>query len=451
MDNLTYAYAAGTNRLRHISDGVPPYYFSTDIDGQQTDNYAYDANGSMQKDLQRDVAFVVNDIRNLPVSMWKVSTGQELKYYYDTEGKRIRKDAGSTEYYVNGVSGETEAIVKSDESGATHSILGVDNLGQVKRTGSTFARYYYLKDHLGTIKMTVDAACNTTGYDDYYPFGMQMDGRCYSSSADPRYKYTAKERDSESGYDWFEVRSYDARIGMFRGPDPLASSFPGRSPYVYAGSNPVRFFDPTGMADSASAAQATELASEYERWSRMPVFGPLYSMIAGYMYSEAGDQARSMQNLREGAIGTVGTIGAMAALTAAEGATTKVGTGREVDPVRTPYTIARQANTPEALAAREAVASGASLYRTGEFGVQEIPGQAWSFSNPLSTADYSFKMGMPPTARFDWVMEGAMKPGGHFVTRNAPGIGANLGGHMEVIAVPDAVRINWFHLVGGNK
>lgn len=94
MDNLTYTYAAGTNRLRHISDAVAAGTFSTDIDNQQTDNYGYDANGSMEKDLQWDVAFVVNDIRNLPVSMWKASNGQELKYYYDTEGKRIRKTRG---------------------------------------------------------------------------------------------------------------------------------------------------------------------------------------------------------------------------------------------------------------------------------------------------------------------------------------------------------------------
>ena len=247
MDNLTYTYATGTNRLRHISDAVAAGTFSTDIDNQQTDNYGYDANGSLQKDLQRDVAFAVNDIRNLPVSVWKASTGQELKYYYDTDGKRIRKDAGSTEYYVNGLTGETEVIVKSDETGATHSILGRDNLGQVKRSGTTFARYYYLKDHLGTIKMTVDASCNTTGYDDYYPFGQQMDGRCYTSSADPRYKYTSKERDAESGYDYFGARYYGARASRWTSVDPLVDKYAAHSPYIYSFENPVRFLDLTGM------------------------------------------------------------------------------------------------------------------------------------------------------------------------------------------------------------
>lgn len=246
MDNLGYVYGAGTNRLRHISDAVAAGTFASDIDNQVTDNYAYDANGSMEKDLQRDVAFVVNDIHNQPVSMWKASTGQELRYYYDTEGKRIRKDVGSTEYYVNGPGGETEVVVKGDASGATHSILGRDNLGQVKRSGAAFARYYYLKDHLGTIKMTVNSMCDTVGHDDYYPFGQQMEGRCSASDADPRYKFTEKERDAESGYDYFGARYYDARIGRWSTADPSTATYPEWSPYAYGLNSPSLLRDPNG-------------------------------------------------------------------------------------------------------------------------------------------------------------------------------------------------------------
>jgi YD repeat-containing protein len=205
MDSLTYVYSTGKNRLRHIQDAVSPSAFTVDIDNQVTDNYGYDDNGALQKDLQRDIAFVVSDIRGLPVSMWKASTGAEVKYFYDTEGKRIRKDASVTEYYLNDPSGNTEAIVKSDLSTATHSTWGNDNIGQVKRTGTSWARYYYLKDHLGTIKMTVDASCNRASWDDFYPFGMQMEQRCGNQGqGDARYKFTQKSRDVESPYDCFD-------------------------------------------------------------------------------------------------------------------------------------------------------------------------------------------------------------------------------------------------------
>ena len=35
-------------------------------------------------------------------------------------------------------------------------------------------RYYYLKDHLGSIRMTVDGTGTVVGYDDYYPYGLTM-------------------------------------------------------------------------------------------------------------------------------------------------------------------------------------------------------------------------------------------------------------------------------------
>jgi hypothetical protein len=85
-------------------------------------------------------------------------------------------------------------MVKSDLSTATHKIWGNDNLGQVKRDGTTWTRCYYLKDHLGTIKMTVDASCNIVSYDDYYPFGMVMEGRSANlGQGDTRYKLPKKK------------------------------------------------------------------------------------------------------------------------------------------------------------------------------------------------------------------------------------------------------------------
>ena len=43
--------------------------------------------------------------------------------------------------------------------------------------------YYYLKDHLGNIRVTVDENGNTVTADDYYPFGLQMPGRSYNIAA----------------------------------------------------------------------------------------------------------------------------------------------------------------------------------------------------------------------------------------------------------------------------
>jgi uncharacterized protein RhaS with RHS repeats len=71
----------------------------------------------------------------------------------------------------------------------TYNIWGIDNIGQVVYRYPGANRYYYLKDHLGSIRMTVDASGNVVGYNDYYPFGMTMPARSMTSSADGRYQF----------------------------------------------------------------------------------------------------------------------------------------------------------------------------------------------------------------------------------------------------------------------
>ena len=132
-------------------------------------------------------------------------------------------------------------------------------------------RYYYLKDHLGSIRMTVDASGNPAGWDDYYPYGMQMTGRSYTSSADQRYKFIGKERDASTGLDYFGARYYDSFRGQWLEVDPLYSKYPGTSPYDYVLSNPIRLVDPDGsvtyMIDGVEVDQGLgqQLAEQYQQ------------------------------------------------------------------------------------------------------------------------------------------------------------------------------------------
>jgi RHS repeat-associated protein len=113
--------------------------------------------------------------------------------------------------------------------------------------------YYFLKDHLGNIRVTVDKNGTVVTTDDYYPFGLQNPGRSYNVAfSGNQYKFGGKELDDENNLNtyWFEVRPYDPEIGRFTIPDPMGE-YP--SPYIYVGNNPINFIDPTGMFSEAFA------------------------------------------------------------------------------------------------------------------------------------------------------------------------------------------------------
>ena len=104
-----------------------------------------------------------------------------------------------------------------------------------------------MKDHLGNIRVTIDDENNVVGYDDYYPFGLQMPERCMNNAnSSDIYKFTGKERDDETGWDYFGARYYDAEIGRFLTIDRFADKYPSLTPYHYAANNPLKFIDING-------------------------------------------------------------------------------------------------------------------------------------------------------------------------------------------------------------
>ncbi len=263
QDNLSYNYTTGTNRLSSIS-------------GSTSAAYTYDSNGNVISDSHRGISFIINSPDNMPLSVY-MTNGQIEYYENDVYGRRTSVSDASGNYnsYYYGADGKTEAIcLLPYSSNLTYNILGAggDNIGQVKIANySVTGRYYYLKDHLGSIRMTVDVNGNIVGYDDYYPYGMQMTGRSYTSSADQRYKFTEKELDAPDGLYYFGKRYYDPFRGQWLQVDPMVSKYPGTSPYDYVLSNPIRLVDPDGsvtyMIDGVEVDQeiGQQLAEEYQQ------------------------------------------------------------------------------------------------------------------------------------------------------------------------------------------
>jgi len=60
------------------------------------------------------------------------------------------------------------------------------------------------------------------------------------------YKFNGKELDAETGDYYYGARYYNPRVSLWLNVDPSTESRPSFSPYIYAGNNPVKYFDPDG-------------------------------------------------------------------------------------------------------------------------------------------------------------------------------------------------------------
>lgn len=85
---------------------------------------------------------------------------------------------------------------------------------------------------------------------DFYPFGMVMPGRKFSSQNDYRYGFSGKENDKEikgfgNSMDFGE-RMLDTRLGKWLSLDPLQKKYPDLSPYNYCINNPIYLKDMKG-------------------------------------------------------------------------------------------------------------------------------------------------------------------------------------------------------------
>jgi len=112
---------------------------------------------------------------------------------------------------------------------------------------------YYHQDHLGSSGVMTDANGALVEETAFYPFGIPRNEHRLRQ-IEENYKFTQKERDRESGLDYFEARYLTPLAGRFLSPDPLPlADAGGRADpqdwncYAYALNNPLRYVDPHGL------------------------------------------------------------------------------------------------------------------------------------------------------------------------------------------------------------
>ena len=215
--------------------------------------------------------------------------GTDATYVYSTEGERLKRTVGSTvsEYIGSPILETLEATNVWQEDYIYLNALGGDLIATESAANGT---RYFFADNLGTPRVITDPSGTVISRHDYYPFG----GEFTPSSDGETHKFTGKERDSETGLDYFGARYYGSTIGRFLSPDEFpggpVSAFggdpapPGPLPYAdianpqslnkysYTYNNPLNMVDPDGhdpdaadvvdVITDAIDAEATAVANE---------------------------------------------------------------------------------------------------------------------------------------------------------------------------------------------
>jgi RHS repeat-associated protein len=136
---------------------------------------------------------------------------------------------------------------------------------------------WLVPDHLGTPRIIVDQTGSLAGVKrhDYLPFGEELfagtGGRTiaqgYTGGDGVRQQFTSKERDIETGLDYFGARYFANNQGRFISIDPFAGSGRATMPqswnkYSYVLNNPLVLVDPDGMEDQA-AQQVVDISKDH--------------------------------------------------------------------------------------------------------------------------------------------------------------------------------------------
>jgi RHS repeat-associated protein len=221
---------------------------------------AYSTNGTISQTLT-GVSLQPNSTYTLSVYVGSRLDGYNGSYSIELEaGSTVLATAtGSSTTFPLGswvkvtLTYTTSGTVTSGNLGIVLANTGGDQSNfsdvQLSVTGGTV--YYYAQDMLGTSRTIVQAGQTTPCYDaDFYPFGSE---RAYTNTCPQNYKFTGKERDSESNLDNSSARYESSGIGRFMSPDPMGNYFAdGSYPqtwnmYSYASNSPLTFTDPSGL------------------------------------------------------------------------------------------------------------------------------------------------------------------------------------------------------------
>jgi len=261
----TASYTAASNQMTAYNGFALAYDAAGDVTQDALNSYLYDAEGR--------------------ICAVKTAGPSYTGYIYDAAGTRVAKGSlttfscnfsSSTIAGVppNGFKANTSWVLgPGGEQVTEYSVTGAPGSyvstwqhtnafsgGHITATYHDSGTYFYLADWLGSKRVELGANGCATAYASL-PYGdglttVALPGFTACASDATEHHFTGKERDAESGNDYFKARYYSSAMGRFMSPDWSAKYEPipyakldnpqTLNLYAYVGNNPMTRFDLDG-------------------------------------------------------------------------------------------------------------------------------------------------------------------------------------------------------------
>lgn len=185
IDSLSYNYITGSNRLKNVMDAVndtatrlgdfrASNIYSLSLGSPKTSaaiDYAYDANGNMVTDKNKDITAVQYNYLNLPAVI-RIPGKGTITYTYTASGQKLKKETvdstintTTTTLYLDGFVYESRQHFVPLTGDYTDSLLfTLHEEGRIRISGASHYYDYFIKDHLSNVRLVLTEQQQTDAY-----------------------------------------------------------------------------------------------------------------------------------------------------------------------------------------------------------------------------------------------------------------------------------------------
>ena len=172
IDQLAYTYQTYSNKLSQVTDAVNDNTsmlgdFKYDPATKGSTDYSYDGNGNLISDANKKISSITYNYLNLPTVITVTGKGT-ITYTYDATGNKLKKVTvdntispakTTTTLYMGGTVFQNDTLqFITNEEGRIRPVR--DGSGNI----TSFTYDYFLKDHLGNVRMVLTEQKDTSFY-----------------------------------------------------------------------------------------------------------------------------------------------------------------------------------------------------------------------------------------------------------------------------------------------